>query len=155
MLGLFAGQFLKSASFGKDKLKLFIKLGLGLAILGALLQVAGINPIVKRIWTPAWTIFSGGICFLFLAFFYGVIDLAGRKNWSFPLMVIGMNSIVAYVLADGFSPFIVNSLYIHAGAHYDQVFGIAYATLVKGSIVLLLEWLILYWMYRNKIFIKI
>jgi predicted acyltransferase len=155
ILGLFAGQILRSADIGKEKLKLFIKLGLGLVILGAVLQVAGIIPIVKRIWTPSWTIFSGGICFLFLALFYGVIDLAGLKKWSFPLMVIGMNSIVAYVLADGFSSFIVSSLYIHAGAHYDQVFGIAYATLVKGTIVLLVEWLILYWLYRKKIFVKI
>ena len=155
ILGLLAGQVLRSESVAKNKLKSFVIIGISLVAFGALLQVTGINPIVKRIWTPAWTIFSGGICFLFLAFFYGIIDLSGKKKWSFPLMVIGMNSIAAYVLADGFSPFIVNSLYIHLGDHYDQLFGIAYATLVKGILVLLLEWLILFWMYRKKIFIKI
>ncbi|HEY2347422.1 MAG TPA: DUF5009 domain-containing protein [Puia sp.] len=155
ILGLLAGQSLRSHRPEREKLKLFIMLGLSLVVLGAVCQIAGINPIVKRIWTPAWTIFSGGICFLFLAVFYAVTDLAGLKRWSFPLIVIGMNSIVAYVLADGFSSFIVSSLYIHLGANYDQIFGVAYATLVKGSIVLLLDWLILYWMYRKKIFIKI
>ncbi|HEX5149977.1 MAG TPA: DUF5009 domain-containing protein [Parafilimonas sp.] len=155
MLGLFAGQALRSPTAGKEKLKYFVILGFSLIALGTILQVTGINPVVKRIWTPAWTIFSGGICFLFLAFFYGVIDVAGKKKWSFLFMVIGMNSIVAYILADGFSPFIVNSLYIHLGQHYDQVLGMAYTTLVKGSLVLLLEWLILYRMYRKKIFIKI
>jgi predicted acyltransferase len=155
MLGLLAGQMLRSGIAGKEKLKFFISTGLGLVVLGIVLQITGINPIVKRIWTPAWTIFSGGISFLFLAFFYGTIDLTNRKKWSFLFMVIGMNSIVAYVLADGFSPFIVNSLYIHLGAHYDQLFGTTYATLVKGGIVLLIEWLILYWMYRKKIFVKI
>jgi predicted acyltransferase len=155
ILGLLAGQMLRSADTGKEKLKSFIKIGISLVVLGTVLQVTGINPIVKRIWTPAWAIFSGGISFLFLAFFYGVIDVAGKRKWPFLLMVIGMNSIVAYVLADGVSPFIVNSLYIHLGSHYDQVFGVACATLVKGSLVLLIEWLILYWMYRKKIFIKI
>jgi predicted acyltransferase len=155
ILGLFAGQTLRSGAAGKEKLKLFIGTGISLVALGTILQITGINPVVKRIWTPAWTIFSGGISFLFLAFFYGVIDVAGKRKWPFLLMVIGMNSIVAYVLADGFSPFIVHSLYIHLGTHYDQLFGAAYSTLVKGSIVLLIEWLILYWMHKKKIFIKV
>jgi predicted acyltransferase len=120
------------------------------------LHVTGINPIVKRIWTPAWTIFSGGICFLFLAFFYGVIDMAGKKKWSFFLMVIGANSIAAYVLADGgMRSFIHGSLYIHLGKNYDKLFGVPYAALVSGGITLFILWLILYWMYKKKIFIKI
>lgn len=63
--------------------EIFIITGLCLIGAGILLHVTGINPIIKRIWTPAWTIFSGGICFLLLAFFYGVIDVAGKKRWSF------------------------------------------------------------------------
>jgi predicted acyltransferase len=77
-----------------------------------------------------------------------------HKRWAFFLMVIGMNSIAAYCLADGFSPFIVKSLYTHFG-HYDMIFGDAYSTLIKGALVLALEWLLLYWMYRKKLFIKI
>ena len=155
ILGLFAGRTLKSATIPMQKIKLFVLTGLGLIAVAILLHVTGINPIVKRIWTPAWTLFSGGICFLFLAFFYGVIDVANKKKWSFIFMIIGINSIAAYVIADGFSPFITNSLYIHLGQNFDKIFGSAYATLVKDGLVLLLEWLILYWMYRRKIFIKI
>lgn len=71
-------------------------------------------------------------------------------------MVIGANSITAYVMADGgMRAFIERALYTHLGQHYDQLTGAAYATLVKGTLVLLLEWLILYWMYRRKIFIKV
>jgi predicted acyltransferase len=156
IIGLLAGNALKSSSTQKEKLRYFIIMGLGLIAFGILLHFTGINPIVKRIWTPAWTIFSGGICFLFLAFFYGVIDIANKRKWSFFLMVIGMNSIAAYVIADGgVKTFISNSLYIHLGQNFDQIFGGAYTTLVQGSLVLLLEWLILYWMYKKKIFIKI
>lgn len=156
VLGLLAGNTLKSTRSQREKLKIFILTGLALAALGAMLHVTGINPIVKRVWTPAWTIFSGGICFLFLAFFYWVIDISGKKKWSFFFMILGVNSIAAYVIADGgVKNFISGSLHIHLGQEFDQVFGPAYATLVGGALVLLLEWLILYWMYRKKIFIKI
>ncbi|ULQ50998.1 acyltransferase family protein [Flavihumibacter fluvii] len=156
ILGSFAGRALKDDTLPTQKLKFFVTTGLALIVLAVVLHFAGINPIVKRIWTPAWTIFSGGICFLFLAFFYGVVDVQQKKKWSFFLMVIGMNSIAAYVIADGgIRDFIAKSLYIHLGPTYDQVFGMPYATLVKGMLVLFFMWLILYWMYKKKIFIKI
>jgi predicted acyltransferase len=155
ILGLLAGNALKAASTGREKIRFFVITGVGLLAFGVLLHVLGINPIVKRIWTPAWVLFSGGWCFLLLAFFYGVIDVAHYRKWSFPLMVIGTNSIAAYVIADGLGSFISGSLYIHLGQHFDQVFGIPYASLVKGTLVLLIEWWILYWMYKRKIFLKI
>jgi predicted acyltransferase len=156
ILGLFAGKALKDATTQSNKIKFFVTTGIALMLTGIVLHFTGINPIVKRIWTPSWTIFSGGICFLLLAFFYGVIDVAHRKKWSFFLMVIGVNSIAAYVIADGgIRAFIADSLYIHLGQSYDQVLGTPYATLIKGVLVLLFIWLILYWMYKKKIFIKI
>lgn len=156
IIGLFAGDVLKDSSTQKTKLKFFVTTGIALILAGVLLHVTGVNPIVKRIWTPAWTIFSAGICFLFLAFFYQVIDIADKKKWAFFLTVIGVNSIAAYVLADGgLRSMISDSLHIHLGQHYDQLFGPAYSTLINGILVLFLLWLILHWMYKKKIFIKI
>jgi predicted acyltransferase len=156
IIGLFAGKTLQASTPPSRKVKVFITTGLALILTGVVLHVAGINPIVKRIWTPAWTIFSGGICYLFLAFFYQVIDISDRKKWAFFLLVIGTNSIAAYVIADGgVRSMIEDSLHIHLGQHYDELFGTAYTTLFGGGLVLLLEWLILYWMYKKKIFIKI
>jgi len=156
ILGLLAGNILNSSVLASKKLKSFIFAGIALILFGVLLHVTGLNPIVKRIWTPGWTIFSGGICFLFLAMFYGLIDMKGRHKSSFFLMVIGVNSIAAYVIADGGMRNLINdSLYIHLGKNFDHIFGAAYATLVSGGLVLFLEWLILYWMFKRKIFIKI
>lgn len=155
ILGLLAGNILNSSIVQTKKMKSFIIIGFALVVFGILLHVSGINPIVKRIWTPAWTIFSGGICFLFLAFFFGVIDIAHKSRWSFFLMVIGMNSIAAYCIADGGVKNVIHeSLFIHLGQNFDKSFG-AYASLISGGLVLFIEWLILYWMYRRKIFIKI
>ena len=155
IVGLLGGNMLRSGKTPFTLVKRFVVLGLGLIVISALLHFTGIAPIVKRIWTPGWVVFSAGACFLLLALFYGVIDAGNRKKWALFLVVIGTNSIVAYVLADGFGSFITNTLYIHLGQHYDQLFGVAYSTLVKGALVLLIQWLILYWLYRKKIFIKI
>lgn len=157
ILGLFAGKALKDTHIKqRDKIKFFIIKGISLIAFALLLHLSGINPIVKKIWTPAWTIFSGGICFMLLALFYGVIDVAHKKSWSFALMVIGVNSIAAYVLADGgVRQFITHSLYIHFGQNFDNLFGSAYTTLVAGGLTLLFMWLILFWMFKKKIFIKI
>jgi len=156
VLGLLAGNILNSSVTTRKKLNSFALYGICLILLGIILHVAGINPIVKRIWTPAWTIFSGGICFLFLAMFYGLIDMKDRKKGTFFLMVIGVNSIAAYVIADGGMRNVINdSLFIHLGKNFDQIFGPAYATLISGGLVLFFEWLILYWMFKKKLFIKI
>ncbi|HEX7904493.1 MAG TPA: DUF5009 domain-containing protein [Chitinophagaceae bacterium] len=156
ILGLFAGNALKSADLTqRERIKSFLITGVGLVTIALLLHVTGINPIVKKIWTPAWVIFSGGICFLLLAFFYGVIDVANKKSWSFVLAVIGVNSIAAYVISHLMKPFINSSLHIHLGQNFDKLFGSDYAISVAGGATLFMEWLILYWMYKRKIFIKI
>ena len=156
ILGLLAGEVLKNTQTAKEKLKYFIIAGIILMVLGLVLQLTNINPIVKRIWTPAWVIFSGGICFSFLAFFYWLIDLKHYKKPFFFLTVIGTNSIAAYVMSDGgLRQYISDNLHVHLGQHYDQLFGMAYATIVNGTLTLFFMWLILYWMYKRKIFIRV
>jgi predicted acyltransferase len=129
--------------------------GIVLILLGLIAHYSGLCPSVKRIWTPAWTLFSGGWCFLLLAGFYAVIDIAHFSAWSFPLRVIGANSIAAYLIAHGPHRFISDSLKIHLGTDWTNAFGPDYAPLVLGAAVLAIEWLILCWLYRQKIFIRI
>ena len=120
-----------------------------------LLQVTGICPIVKRIWTPAWTLFSGGVCFSFLAAFSWILDRKKQFRLAFPLVVVGMNSIAAYLIAHLFEDFVESSFRIHLGERVLNIFGPALEPLFLGSLTLAVYWLILYWMYRNKIFIRI
>jgi heparan-alpha-glucosaminide N-acetyltransferase len=172
ILGLIAGGWLKRDASPWHKLGWLVLTGalllaLGLAAHGAV-QIPGIKswesisltpnslcPCVKRIWTPSWTLYSGGWCFLLLAAFYAVIDAGGLAAWSFPLRVIGANSIAAYILAHGPDRFIKDSIQLHFGPKLYAVFGEEYKLFVAGAIVLLVEWLILYWMYRQRIHIRI
>jgi heparan-alpha-glucosaminide N-acetyltransferase len=154
ILGLVAGRWLRAES-PRIPMKRFLIAGvIGLAA-GALLHVSGICPVVKRIWTPSWTLFSGGACFLLLAGFSWVVDVKSYRKWAFPLVVIGMNSIAAYMIAHLFDRFIVDSFRIHLGKDAFQIFGTGLQPLMQGMAVLLTFWLILFWMYRRKIFLRI
>ncbi len=155
ILGLIAGGVLRSERTALAKVKWLAIAGVAFLLAGALIGWLGICPVVKRIWTPSWVLFSGGWCFLLLAGFYAVIDLWGRKGWSFPLVVIGMNSIAAYCTAHLFDGFIGKALTTNLGQNTFKLFGDAYEPFVHGAAVLFFLWLILFWMYRRKLFLKI
>lgn len=155
ILGLLAGNILKSDILSYEKLKKFVILGISGLVIGLILNRLGICPNVKRIWTPTWVIFSGGLCFLFLAFFYWIIDIKEKTNWAYFLKVIGMNSIAAYCIADALGVYISKSLKIHLGENYATIFGLPYQSLVHGGLILLIYCLLLHWLFKKKIFIKI
>jgi predicted acyltransferase len=154
LLGLRAGEWFRSAS-PKIPVKRFLVAGSILVIAGLLLHATGICPIVKRIWTPAWTLFSGGICFFFLAVFSWIIDVRSYRRWAFPLVVVGMNSIAAYLIAHLWEDFIVSSLHIHLGSRIFRSFCLGLEPLIVGITVMSIYWLILYWMYRRSLFLRI
>lgn len=154
ILGLIAGRWLRSSA-PQIPFKKLLLAGLGGLATGLLLHAAGICPVVKRIWTPNWTLFSGGLCFLFLAGFCWIIEARGYKKWAFPLVVIGMNSIAAYLIAHMMPEFLISTFNIHLGPHAFAIAGAALRPLLEGLAVLAVCWLILYWMYRKKLFLRI
>ncbi len=154
ILGLVAGRWLRAEAPVIPMRKL-LAAGVAGLVLGTLLHVAGINPVVKKVWTPAWTLFSGGTCFLMLAAFCWVIEVKRHRRWAFPLIVVGLNSIAAYMIAHLFEDFFVSSFRTHLGADTFRAFGDGFEPLVLGAAVLLGYWLILYWMYKRKLFLRI
>jgi heparan-alpha-glucosaminide N-acetyltransferase len=154
ILGLLTGEWLKSNRSKVQKLQGMAIAGVGLLLLGLALQWAGICPIVKRVWTSSYTLYSGGWVALILAGFFALIDWKGWRDWAFPLVVVGMNSIAIYVMSWTMKGFIGDSLDRHLG----NVFGIAGATfqpVLHGFAVMVVFWCILYWMYRKQIFLRI
>ena len=138
-----------------EKAKWFVMAGIiGLAS-GRLIGWLGICPVVKRIWTPSWVLFSGGWCFLLLAAFYFLLDIRGWRRWAFVLLIIGMNSIAAYCMDHLFTGFIASSLKTNLGAGTFKLAGDAFEPLLLGIAELTVLWLILFWMYRRRIFLRI
>lgn len=155
LLGLIAGGWLRHDGPRLKKLAWLLAAAVVALAAGYAADWSGICPSVKRIWTPSWVLVSGGWCFLLLAGFYAAIDVPGWTGWSYPLRVIGANSIVAYVMAHLFGDFIVGSFRTHLGPDVFGRWGEAYAPLIGGAAVLMVYWLILWWMYRRRIFVRI
>ena len=155
MLGTWSGAWLKSSRTTGEKLKGLVVSGIALTLAGLLLQWLHVCPIVKRIWTSSYTLYSGGLILLILAGFYAAIEMRGWKRWSFPLMVIGANSIAIYVMSWTMEHFVSESLATHLGSAPFLLLGPPFEPVLRGIAVLLVFWWILHWMYRKKIFIKI
>ncbi len=155
ILGLIAGHWLRAEMPARERLRRLLLAGAAGIAAGLLLHAVGLIPLVKRIWTPSWTLFSGGCCFLLLAGFYWLIDQRGWRRWAFPLVVIGMNSIAIYVLVHLIDGFLLDSVRTHFGKDAFSLFGESKAPLVSGGYLLLVFWGMLYWMYRRKLFLRI
>lgn len=109
-------------------------------------------PIFKKMWTSSFILLTAGMGFLITAVFYLIIDVWHFKKWAFFFRVIGMNSIVIYLLYrfvdfNEMSKLIFSGLY----APVDPKFQPALEHL--GGIILI--WLVMYFLYKKKIFIKI
>jgi heparan-alpha-glucosaminide N-acetyltransferase len=154
ILGLIGGRWLREAAPKIPMKKLLIAGVTGIAA-GLFFHFTHICPVVKRIWTPSWTLFSGGACFLLLAAFCWVIEMKQRKGWAFPLVVIGMNSITAYCIAHFMKKFLISTFSTHLGPNFFRFFGTGLQPLMEGAAVLFCYWLVLLWMYRRKLFLKI
>ncbi len=154
LLGIIAGRWFHESA-PKIPLRKFLMAAVALCAAGLLLHFTGVCPIVKRIWTPSWTLFSGGVCFLFLAAFSWVIDVRKHRRIAFPLVVVGMNSIAAYVMAELCRNFVESSFRIHLGEGVLNCLGPGMEPTLVGVLTMCAYWLVLYWMFKKKIFVRI
>jgi heparan-alpha-glucosaminide N-acetyltransferase len=156
IFGLLAGELLRGPrAAGRKVLTLLIAGAIGL-IIGWALDVSHVCPMVKRIWTPSWAIFSGGWACIALAALYAVIDIGRLRGWAFPLVIVGMNSIAMYVMAQGFFVgYVRDAFRTHLGERPFLVLGVEFQRLLEGSAALVVLWLICLWMYRRKVFIRL
>lgn len=154
ILGLIAGRWIKGDA-PKIPFRKMLVTGVVCIAIATVLHYTGICPIVKKVWTPAWTLFSGGFCFLFLCLFGWLVDVKKFIGPAKPLIIIGRNSITAYLLADLCGTFFRQSLYIHFGHTPFQILGLALEPLLEGITLLAIYWSILYWMFRRNIFLRI
>ena len=154
LLGLICGELLRSSWTGGRKFAVMVGLGAVLFFLGWFGHIYG-WPIVKRIWTPTWALYSTGICCWILATLYGVIDVWGFRAWSMFLVVVGMNSIAIYMMGQLLKGWTTKQLEIHFGPKLFTFLGENYTPMLSATFVGLCFWLTCYWMMRQKIFIRV
>jgi heparan-alpha-glucosaminide N-acetyltransferase len=160
LFGLLAGQLLRWPGTAARKIMVLLVATVAGLGMGYVLDRAGICPIVKRIWTPSWTLFSTGWACLALACFYLTLDVVRVRFWAFPLVIVGMNSIAVYVLSNTMKPYFRETVASHFGqdvwANIGRLLGGAhFAPMVQSAMFLLAVWLIALWMYRRRLFLKV
>ena len=151
LLGLIVGERLRGDGDQRAKLLWMLKVGAASLLTGLLLGAIAC-PLVKRIWTPSWALYSGGIVTLVLAALFWIVELQGWKKWTAPFVIVGMNSIAIYLMDQLLPAWIVTTLKIHLG---PEIFSGPFGIVGQRCAVLLVLWLICWWMYRRKIFLRI
>lgn len=156
VLGSLAADEFRDGRTTAARVRSLIGLGASLLALGLLAQWFGLCPIVKRIWTPAWTLFSGGWCCLLLAGFHLLLDTGSAldRTLAYPLVAIGRNSIAAYLLAHLIEDFVVDAYQTHFARDLFSRWG-PYQTLVSGAAVMAVYLIILVWMDRRRLYLKV
>ncbi|MBN2314662.1 MAG: hypothetical protein JXM79_12095 [Sedimentisphaerales bacterium] len=155
IFGLLAGELLRSNLPIKRKVKHLVLFAVVGIIAGGIIALVGLCPIVKRIWTPSWAIYSAGWVTLILAAFVAIVEWRGWKRWTFPFVVVGLNPIALYCMWQLMGGFIRENVQRHISRDVFDIFGEAYSPVMERAVVLLVLWLVVLWMYRRKIFLRI
>lgn len=152
LIGALAGHWLRSNHTGLRKTG-------GLAAAGILCVIAGYAwgqcglPIIKHLWTSSMVLYAGGLSLLLLAAFYLVIDVWKIKRWAFGFVILGANAITIYVAWHLF-----HGAFAQAGSALTgglEKHTQNYYPLIHAASTFAIAWLMLYWMYRKKTFIKV
>ncbi len=155
ILGLIAGQWFRDGHQGARAIKRLLIAGALSLLAGMILDASGICPSVKKLWTPSWTLFSGGWCFVMMAMFHAINDTLGINRWSLPLRVLGMNSILMYVLAHFAEAVLAEAHHFNLKVFPLNVLGQDFAISILGTFIFLALWILMWALYRRKIFIRI
>jgi heparan-alpha-glucosaminide N-acetyltransferase len=155
LFGLMAGRLLRRDLRIEAKLTRLVGAGVAAILLGLLLDWTGVCPMVKRIWTPSFALYSAGWVTLMLAGFVAVVDWKGWKRWALPLVIVGLNPIALYLLWQLSSRFIRQQIQIHLGQDIFASLGPTWVSSLERATVLAVLWLVVWWMYRRKIFLRI
>ena len=150
LIGALTGLLLR-----RDQLNGYQKTGImagaGMVLVLVAILINPWYPVNKEIWTTTFNLLAGGISLVLLAVLYLFVDVLHFIRWSFPFRVIGMNAITAYMGARLFN-FQYTSLFLFGGiASLSGKF--KGAVIIMG--IILIEWLLLFLLYRKKIFLKV
>jgi predicted acyltransferase len=148
LLGGLAGHLLRSALEQRKKVLGLVAAG-GSSLVLALIWGA-LFPINKLLWSSSYVLFAAGWSFLLLALFYWLVDVRGYQKWAFPFIIIGLNPITIYVLQSVFDFGTIASIFVHG---FIDDLG-AFKPVFWVTCILAVKWLFLYFLYRQKIFLK-
>jgi len=109
-------------------------------------------PFVKQLCTASFILYSLGWVLCMLIGFYVVIEMVGYRKWTFPLVVVGMNSIFIYFVSEVLFRWLDRAVGVFT-FHYSFIGKLA--PVAQATTVLVVMWYMCYWLYRRAIFFKL
>ena len=147
IVGMLLGELLMTNRSTASKMKTIGLVGLSGVVLGWALNP--VIPIVMKIWTTSYGLASAGFACLMFLVFYWLVDVRGYRKLAFPFLVIGMNAVAIY-MSESIVPWSnIVAIFTHSLA---GTLG-SFTPLFHAIVVLTVEWLVLHWMYKRKIFL--
>ena len=148
LLGVVTGHWLRTSHSHQKKVIGLVVAGLFCLITG---YVWGTTFLISRnIWTSSFVLYAGGWSLLLLALFYWIIDVKGYKKWAFFMVVVGMNALTIWV-GQRWVNFNFTAEFLFNGML--QFTGVLKPVLFAFSVVMV-KWVFLYVLHRNKIYLK-
>jgi predicted acyltransferase len=165
LLGVLAGNWLLTTTTQARK-------AIGLAIAGATLILISLAlspsmPLIKKIWTPTFATFSGGVALLIFSFLYLILDIKQWRRWSTPALIFGTNAILAFTLS-GILTTLTDRIHItapdgtpttlHQWANlhlFATWLSPVNASLVYAITIVAINLALIYPLYRKRIFLRI
>ncbi|MDA6070171.1 DUF5009 domain-containing protein [Flavobacterium sp. AC] len=153
LLGVFSGTFLKTDNYfsRKNKLTVMVASAIVLILIGIIWDYD--FPINKHLWTSSFVCFVGGFSILFFTFFYLTIDILGFHKWAFPLLLIGSNSILIYIAAEGLVDFKYTADFVFGGI--IKFFPLLWQPVFTALSVTVVQLVLLYFLYKRRWFLKV
>jgi len=154
ILGMLTGRFVRlpeeKVSGGRKSLYMFIAACV-LCLIAILWNP--LFPVNKKLWTSSFVCAAAAYSLFFFSLFYYIIDVRGCRKWTLPFRVIGMNSITIY-MATAIIPFWSIAGFFVGGAA-GMLDGTPWNPLIMNCGVLIVEWLMLYFLYKKNVFLKV
>ncbi|RNI26041.1 acyltransferase family protein [Rufibacter latericius] len=155
--GALVGKELASQKTPFHKIKVFLLAGLIGIVVGHVLDVTGVDPMIKRTCTASFVLASGGWVMWLLAFCYWGIDVKKAGPWVLYFTVVGMNPIFIYLFFETVGMQWLNgavSIFTNGASSWFQLTGPVQAVLAS-LVTLAIEWYLCYWLYQKRIFFRL
>ncbi len=150
LFGVWTGQMLQNRRSHRSTMQILAVAAVVCLALGWVIHPW--NPIIKRICTTSFTLYSAGWVLLMLLVFYWVVEVKGYRKWTFPLVVIGANSIFIYSVHQVLQGWLDRAIGVFT---LRCTFAGDFAPVLQSCAVLLTMWYLCYWLYQRKIFLKL
>ncbi len=148
--GAWAGRLLMNSKAHGSNLK---KLAGGMTLSFAVaLALRPWIPFIKQLCTASFILYSLGWVLLMLIAFYCVVEVMEYRKWTFPLVVVGMNSIFIYFVSEVLFEWLDHAMGVFT-FHYSFIGKLA--PVAQATTVLLVMWYMCYWLYKRAIFFKL